>query len=172
MSLTWLSGEVLTAAKMNAREPLAPVRKAADESLTSSIALQDDDELVVALAAGRSYRIEAHLLVSGNTAGDVTIAWTTTGSIALLGNRTCLGPATTPTAGTTSADTTMRAARATTLGTSVNYGANSSAGYIRETFEVSCTVAGNLQLRWAQVVSNPAATIMSAGSWINITPID
>ena len=168
MSLAWSSGEVITAAKLNRNNPIT-VRKGSDESVTSSTAFQNDDALILPLVAGRSYRIELNLAETANTAGDIKLDWTTSGTITLLGQRFCQGPAigiTSPT------DTTMRSSRATALNTSVTYGGAATASYIRETFEVSCTVSGNLTLRWAQDTSNAGATTVIAGSWVTATPID
>ncbi len=171
MSLAWASGEVVTAAKLNRNNPIV-VRKGSDESVSSATTgttFQNDDALVVPLVAGRSYRIELNVAETANTAGDIKLDWTTTGTITLLGQRFCQGPAVTM---TSPSDTTVRAARATTLATSVSYGGAATAGYIRETFEVSCTVSGDLQLRWAQDTSNAGNTTVIAGSWISATPID
>ncbi len=168
MSLAWSSGETVTAAKLNRNNPIV-VRKGSDEAVTSSTAFQNDDALAVALVAGRSYRVELNLAETANSAGDIKLDWTTTGTITLLGQRFCLGPAVAMGGPT---DTTVRIARATTLATSVSYGGAATASYINEAFEVSCTSSGNLQLRWAQDTSNAGATTVIAGSWLSATPID
>src|SRR5574341_1924364 len=46
------------------------VRKTADESVTSSTTLQDDDHLVIAVEANTNYFIEAFLIYDGDAAGD------------------------------------------------------------------------------------------------------
>lgn len=168
MSLIWASGEVVTAAKLNRNNPVT-IRKGSDESVTSSIAPQNDDALIIPLVAGRSYRVELSIAATGNTAGDIKLAWANTGTITLLGQRFCRGPEL-ATGGPTA--TLMRSSRATALATTVSYGTTGTGGYIDESFEVSCTVSGNLQLQWAQDTSNAGATTVIAGSWLVATPID
>lgn len=166
MSLDWLAGEKLTAAKMNARQPLEVV-KATTETLASNTTLQNDDELFLDLAAGRTYEVEAHLGIAGDVAGDIKVAWSTTGSITLLAFRDCLGPAL---ATANISDTTVRTGQST-LGTTVSYGTAAGTGRVRESFVVSCTAAGRLQLQWAQNTSNAVVSSVGSGSFLIATPV-
>lgn len=170
MSLTWASGDTITAARLNNSNPLSVI-KASTENVNSSTTLQNDDELFLDLAAGRVYRVEAVLLIptSTSTVPNIKLAWSTTGTITQVGARTSVGPA----LGTT--DNSACSVRSTAHGltTAVAYGVPSSGntGSIRETMLVSCTAAGRLQLQWAQNTSNAATISVQSLSYITATPI-
>jgi hypothetical protein len=179
--LTWYGGERITAAKLNARLPIY-VPKSVAETVTSSTTLQDDDELVVTLSAGRSYDIELVLAVTtGTTGADVKLAWATTGTVTQTSTRACFGPgrftkdAAAETSNTASPyDSGMVRASRHNLTTSVAYGTDgSTASAILEKFTVSGGVSGGtLRLQWAQNVSSATATTVSTSSYLRATPVD
>jgi hypothetical protein len=74
---TFVPGEMLTAADVNLylENNLVAV-KAATESITSSVTLQDDDELFVPVAANSTYEINNLIRMDGATAGDFNFQYT------------------------------------------------------------------------------------------------
>lgn len=180
MAYPWTAHDILTAADLNAAIAKGIpkiVVKTADESVTSSTTLQDDNELLISLASGSSYLIEAHLLVSGAAAGDVKTAWARTGTLNQIGGRMVRGP------GINTTDVTAGAAAATTVGINRSSGGNAlttalasgvdgtAISYISEVFTLTSVVTGTLTLQWAQNTSSATATIMRAGSFLIVTPI-
>lgn len=134
------------------------VHKAANESVTSSAALQDDDHLFFTCPAGTTRVGEVVLFVdSGAEAADIALAMTTSTGTILYGVNG-LAPAST----TESGDAVFYASTAggATIG-------------IDDTFKTmvilkfSVTAGGTdatVKLRWAQGTSNATATTVLAGS--------
>src|SRR5262245_15271614 len=73
---TWVSGQVLTASDVNTWfVPIAAV-KTANESVTSSTTLQNDDELFVSVAANSTYLVQCYIKCDGAATGDIKLNWT------------------------------------------------------------------------------------------------
>lgn len=147
------------------------IRKAANESVTSSTTMQDDNDLVgIVLAPNQVYKVDFFPAATGAAAGDVKFAWTVTGTVAGLGTRTCLGSQT----GTT--DVTNNAVRSSrhNLTTSVAYGVDGTAtGMVWEAFLVEGgTLGGTLTLQWAQNTSNATATQLSTSTYMTIQEVE
>jgi hypothetical protein len=140
--------------------------KTADESLTSSTTLQDDDHLLVPLAVG-TYVVQAAYRVSGAAAGDVKIGWAFSGTA--TGYREGVGPSV-ATADVLAAAVAqpVRAATAGTgsdFATAVPYGVDgTNYSAVLESAVMVVTVAGTLKVQWAQNASSATATIVRQGS--------
>lgn len=152
--------------------PVRYKRKAANESVTSSTTMQDDNDIAgIALDADKVYLVDFYPSVSAAAAaGDVKFGWTTTGGVAGLGTRVCRGPQT----GTTDAtNTAMRVSRHN-LTTAVPYGHDGSTTCaIHETFLVETSAgAGTLTLRWAQNASSGTATTLSTSTYVVVTEVE
>lgn len=172
---TWVVGETVTAALLNAeiRDQVTALRadkqavyKTADESVTSSTTLQNDNHLLCSVAANAQYIIVARLAVNGSASGDFKMAWTfPTGTTTQRFSR---GPDASS-AGST-ASTTMRASGITNGHlVEINYGVftTGSQSYIEETLYVfTGGTAGTCQLQWAQNVSSATATTVEEGSFL------
>lgn len=179
MALTWAAGELLTAAKMNARLPLYVDKSAGAQSVVSSTTYVDDTALVLALPPNRTYMIYAQLSVTGSDAGDVKVQWGTTGDVATVVERANRGPTinTTNISGSAAASISggvNRASSGVSLGAaSTSYGlASDIAADVVEQFVVSTgPLGGNLQLKWAQRVSNATPTIVGVSSYLLATPV-
>lgn len=139
-------------------------RKTVDESVTSSVTLQNDDTFFIAINANEVWTIEAHLFVSGNTSGD--IQWAFNVPSGATGWNTGLRIIATATStndnGAWSAiedltDTGFRAS-GTVTGTPVHIQVNA--------IVINSSNAGNIQFRWAQNTSNATATTIEAGSYM------
>lgn len=162
-SPTWEIGEVLTAAGVNAWLVPATQSRTADQSVTSSTALVDDNTLAAAVAANATYHVEAVLIFVGGTQGssDLKIAWTAPAGVTM--NWVAAGKNTGGTNTWTDAQTTPGATVA--LGTS---GATVRMAKIEGTLVTGAT-AGTLQLQWAQNTSSGTATTMKTGSVLQLT---
>ena len=137
------------------------IKKSAVESVTSSIVMQNDDDLTVALDAGKTYWIQLFAGMGGATGG-----------VAQLTARHCQGPGVSV---TDVQDTGTRNA-IHDLVTDVLYGTdNIRSGSFSESFLVETTTAnaaGTLTLRWAQSGSNATATTVSPSAVMVVTEID
>jgi len=157
---TWTDGELVTKAIMDphvrdnflAVGPHLVVRKPSDESVTSSTVQQNDDHLVMAVAANEVWRFEYMLRVDKGPGG-MDIAWTF------------------PTAGYFSAQWMHGGTVDVHTGTSptADQGlATGTAGDIAVAYIVGVYAnganAGNLQLQFAQNASNGVAAIMKTNS--------
>lgn len=160
---TFVAGEVLTAADVN--EYLVNsryIRKASDESVTSSVTLQDDNELVISLDASETYELLLVATFVGATAGD--FKWQVTGP---AGATLCTASNGIQTAGTGSGDDLTEGYNQA-LPITQTYGAlpaQKSALYIHGLLVVAGT-AGNLTLQWAQGTSSATPTTVHAGSFV------
>ncbi|WP_328494096.1 hypothetical protein OHS59_16175 [Streptomyces sp. NBC_00414] len=115
--------------------------KTGDESVTSNATVQNDDELVVSVAANATYLVE------------VVAVWTNGGG----GFRAdFLGPT-----GATMVWTDNDGAGVQAIGTDVTFSATTGTS-MRGTLITSGT-SGTLQFRWAQNTSNAGATVLKAG---------
>lgn len=174
---TWVVGETVTAALMNQEirdqfndviADLDTVHKTADESVTSSTTLQNDNHLLVSVLANSEYEIIVRMAVNGGASGDVKMAWTVPSGT--TGQRFSSGPAVS--SATSTADTTVRASGLTdSFTTEINYGVFSTGqqSFIEETlYVVTAGTAGTVQLQWAQNASSATATTVEAGSYITV----
>lgn len=144
------------------------VKKTVDEGVTSSTTIQNDDALVVSLAANAEYELTCWVAANGSASGDIKMAWSLPAGV--TGQRYCLGPDTS--SATSTAATTMRASCLTdSFTTEINYGvfATNQQSLILETLYITTAgTAGNAQLQWAQNASSATATTVEAGSYIRI----
>lgn len=143
----------------------ALIVKSADESVTSSTALQDDDELLFAGAANTAYRFRLVAFVTGSINGDIKFGFTfpTGAGGATI---TWMGYGVVSTA-TTQADALHSAGyvASTTADQTLTFNAHGNGTLIiAEGYIEFGSTAGNLILRWAQGTSNATATIVKKGS--------
>lgn len=157
-----LAGQRITAGLLNSMLPLTVV-KAADESVTSSTALQDDNELVLPLAtAGATYDFSCYLDYEGAAigTGDLKITWTLPAGATLRYQMPSLGAG-----GATNEQNTYVAGSVPALGTK---GAGNLCGATLTGTLVVAATTGNLRLQWAQNTSSVTATIVHAQSSLTL----
>ena len=164
---TWTDGELVTKAIMDphvrdnflAVGPHLIVRKTADESVTSSVVLQNDDVLLMAVAANEIWKFELSLLVTGNATGDFFAAFTFPTSGTISAHSVHNG------AGGTVALQLFSSTTSPTSGRSfgLTNGSPPESILISGVY-VNGANAGNLQLQWAQNVSDATATVVKANS--------
>lgn len=137
------------------------IRKGSAETVTNSVALQNDEDLKIALKPGH-HRIEAFLSVSGPAAANVKTDWTFSGTSS-YSTRACVGPGLTS---TNPMDGTVKVTPSA-LSSVQAYGTDgTNYSLIREDIYIIVTTAGTLQLRWAQNTANASATSMLDSSRI------
>ncbi|MCX5587537.1 hypothetical protein [Streptomyces erythrochromogenes] len=156
---TLYAGQKFTALLASSMLPYT-VYKAADESVTSSTTLQDDNHLILPLAANATYTIEGGLFYDGQfNAGNLKMTWSLPSLATIVWSAN--GPAT--------GGAAAFASNAVTSG-NISIGTYGTGGS-KTTASISATVttfatAGNMTLRWAQDGSHATATTIYAGSWL------
>ena len=132
--------------------------KTADESVTSSTALQDDDHLTVTLKAGRKYAFRFYLLPNTTAAGGLKAAFGGTAT-----HTNILAAATVH-----FDDGTIGAQQITAAGAEapLSSAAGATVAVIEGVTEVNA--AGTFLLQWAQQSSNGTATTLQRGSYLEV----
>ncbi|MEU6294815.1 hypothetical protein [Streptomyces erythrochromogenes] len=169
---TWVVGEVVTAAMMNAEirnqftaliaaEP--EIVKSADTGRTSTTTLAADPHLALSVAANATYTIDGFIDYDGAFgAGGLKVDFT----LPLSANmRWTLH-------GNVVADTTQKAQTNTTDHTGSltvgTYGTGGLHTHARLAGHLTTVNAGTMALRWAQSSSNGTATTVYAKSWMRL----
>jgi hypothetical protein len=157
----WLAGNRITAGQLNAMLPLA-VTKPADEPVTSSTVMQNDNDLVLAVAANAAYTFSCYLNYEGGTinASDIKWQWVLPAGAHMTYWSASESPGGTLVAQLTNIESTVGAA-------ATNGAGNLRAVYMYGGVQTSST-AGNLQLQWAQNSSSATATIVHAKSTLTL----
>lgn len=156
---TLYSGQKFTAALAAAMLPNT-VYKAADEAVTSSTTLQDDNHLVLPLAANAVYTVQGALFYDGQyNAGNFKLTWSLPASATILWSAN--GPAT---GGAAPFGSQAVSSGNITLGT-YGTGGSKTTALVMATVTTFAT-AGNMLLRWAQDASHATPTTIYAGSWL------
>ena len=157
-----VAGSRITAALLQSVAPLAVI-KGADETVTNSTALQNDNELFVTCAANATYVFDCYLDFEGAavTTGDIQWQWSTPSGAtlryqpiyAVVGSGLAI-----------SAGTTVTGATTVSAGTN---GSGSLRGASMNGTLVMGSTAGNLQLKWAQnTANNSTGTTVHAQSYL------
>jgi hypothetical protein len=133
--------------------PLLTAVKEADESVTSSTTIQDDDDLQLTLAANSYYKLEAHVIVfSASATPDFRFQY-----VAADGTWDGLQEFITETLDL----------KESTPELNINLTSAGATQVIRLTASVQTGGSGGLfKLRWAQTTSNATATTVKAGSFM------
>ncbi|MFF7180129.1 collagen-like protein [Streptomyces sp. NPDC008121] len=136
--------------------------KLADEPVTLSTVLQDDDHLAIAVAANATYALDSYLDVEADPAADITLGWSAPAGATLSWTDSGIS------AGNTGNIGSLKQGRndlpATSgVGIVVAGSVVRPAGVLR-----TAGTAGTLRLRWAQTVSSATPTILKNGSWIRL----
>lgn len=145
------------------------VRKTADETVTSSNVLQDDDELKIPLLPNSIYEFELCAFFDAATTGDIKAAFTVpAGSVIIC--RTVM-----PASAASSAPVTMVSSVMVASGAASNasggIGAGAKAAYGVRGTVITGGTAGNLQFQFAQSVSDPTATTVFTNSYLKATRV-
>ena len=147
------------------------IRKAATEAVNTSTTLQDDNDLVFAVAASEVWAVRYVLRADGAVGGD--IKYHVNGPSGVGGWFGVVGPGTTATTFVNStvnneADTAVGGGGAPAAGT---YGASAWTAHYVEALVVNGATAGNVTLQWAQATSSGTDTRLAADSFLIATRI-
>ncbi len=172
---TWVTGETVTAALMNThiKDNLlaigehVKVVKSADESVTSSTTLQDDDELLFAVAANETWLYRFGIFATGNTTGEFKYKINGPTSHAM---RYGHGGAMEDTSATVSM---LRAGRDDIDIQPINVQTTPTAIMLQlDGIIANAGNAGNCTLRWAQNTSDGTATVVEQNSYLIATQVN
>jgi hypothetical protein len=165
---TWAVGELVSAADLNeqVRDNLLAIgqhyklRKTADESVTSSTTLQNDDTFVFAVGASTVWAVEGHFFYEAASAGGIKIVWVLPASSG-FGRISALVHTSTSTIQSLGADSAEAP-----IGANVGNGAGSPRLLrVSSLLEIGVN-AGNAQFQWAQNTSNGTATKLLTNSFL------
>jgi len=140
------------------------VLKASDETVNNSNALQDDDDLVSAVAANTNYIFRFVLFFTGNIAADIKFAITVPAAVTFL--RWGSGQMKYNVDGYNISMSPVVAASGTS--TPVASRGATEAQFIIDGVLSNGANAGNLQLQWAQNVANASDTQVLPGSSLTV----
>lgn len=160
------TGALQAAAGNDARfTAVARVYKSADETVTNSAALQNDDQLLFAIPASEAWAFKFVIFYNGGTTTDFKIGITVpTGATRLIWSS--IGPPT----GQTVLATINEMGPVTTSGGNVSFGGMGVGVPVMVTIDgtiLNGTTAGNVQLQWAQDVAAATNTVVQAGSYLD-----
>jgi hypothetical protein len=148
--------------------PIQSKAKHADETVTSSTTVQDDDHLTgFWLPAGRRFALEAGLSLIQNV-GDFRFKFNFTS--APVGSSDFIIWTATDVGGNHAGDMGQNVDgthAVTTMADAARYGLEITAG-----FQANATADSVMNFTWAQDTSSANATTVYAGSWIKLTKID
>lgn len=137
------------------------IRKTSNETVTSSTTLQNDNELVYAMAANTNYHFEISILYTGATAGDIKF------SIVVPSGGDLWASGLIPSGGTVSLFGPMAASGSVVSSVDALGATNPTMIFIRGVV-MNGSNAGDLQLQWAQGASSGTATTIYAGSYMKV----
>jgi len=174
---TWVVGEVVTAAQLNAeiRDQFTSLisddvvaRKTADETRASTTTMANDGALTIGVQANAAYALTGYIIYSQNLAASsstgIKIGWSApVGSTLQWTSGGTDGPTSLTGQDVTSQSLAQTRSLPSNLGTfmsAIPFGYLATAGS-----------AGTLALQWAQVASNATGTVVRAGSWIRLRRI-
>lgn len=165
---TWVASEIVTAAVMNAhvRDNFnainTAVAKTADETVSASTVIQDDDHLLISIGAAGTYHAEVQLWAfsSINAGGDIQCGFSfPTGTLDFAG----YGPHNQLASGSNENGEWSGSGYNATSGTTViPYGLSTTPGVaILLRARLVATATGTLRLRWAQLSASGTSTVRS-----------
>jgi len=134
-------------------------RSTGNETVNTSSTLQDDDQLVIALAASTNYAFQCYISYNSGTTPDIKFAFTVpSGATIRWGAPSARFEPT----GTASVSTSVTAS-----GSSLGFtgDASNDLDVLLTGTVANSTNAGNLTLQWAQQTSTASDTIRRANSW-------
>lgn len=157
----WLAGNRITAGQLNAGLPITII-KPADEPLTSNITLQNDNDLVISVAASTSWILDCWLDYEGGTINTSDLKWQWS----------------VPSLATMRYDARYQQPGGTVIsqlsntGSAIIAAATNGAGNLRSARMTGTIIvganAGPVQLTWAQNTTNATATIVHAQSYLKL----
>lgn len=150
------------------------ISKTADETITSSATLQNDDHLVLPAVANAVYMfaLDLYMIDTADFVGDFKMSFTCPAG-ATFDMHGSGAHATDLTAGTSANGEWIAKLATTSAGANLTFGCgNTSATGVRVYGRlVMSSTAGNFQLQWAQNASDASGTTLKAGSYMTMTRV-
>jgi hypothetical protein len=156
---TWVVGEVLAAADVNAWfVPLVAKKPTTQSVVSQATTMQNDTALVLPVAASAIYEMKAHIIYNAAAAADIILGWTAPAAAAMDWVTDGL-----ITSESTGIDAVSRSAQS--IGSQPGVGGDPTNRVVLP-YGILTTgaTAGNLQFQWMQNVSSATATQVVAGS--------
>lgn len=162
MTLVWTASELLTGRKFQDKNTLVAFKNG-KQSFSSTTSDQYDADLQLTLPAlSATYLVEANYGTSGNTAADITLAWSVTGGATAVRTMQAMALA-----GTTSSDTAIISRELSTAGWGAGTATTPAPCAVREKLIVTTSTEPSvLTLVWHQNASNAAWTSVHDYSWV------
>lgn len=160
----------LTALKNNVVAINGFVAKTADESVTSSTTLQNDNHLAYTIGATGTYVFEVVIFgtSAANAAGDIKVGFSfPTGTCRFAGS----GPDPGLASGSVQSGEWFVQLSATSGSTAIGYGLSTSTVRIVIEGTLAATATGTLQLMWAQASSSGSASTVKEGSYMRVAQV-
>jgi len=160
--VTFLALQELTAADLNAAftavTPLF-VRKTSDETVNNSAVLQNDDQLLLSVAANTVYELTSVIRYNSGATPDIKLHYTVPAGASL--RITVFAQAAAVFLGYNQDETT----------TAVNDGVGSATACLVKGIYIGGSNAGTLQLQWAQNTANASNTQVLIGSYMTLMKV-
>lgn len=139
------------------------IKKLVDQTITSSTALTNDNELLLPVVANATYEVTAHIIYTAGAAA-ATNGFKQGWSAPAGASMDWVGHGKIDTDGTNSAASVWMAALS--IGSQLSHGGAGATQLVvvdHGWLEIGAT-AGNLQFKWAQATSSGTGTVVKAGS--------
>jgi hypothetical protein len=159
-----VAGHAVTADEIGQLQPLMAT-KSADQSVTSSTTLVNDNELFVALSTSITYQVDWHFIYEGSTAGDFKYGFTYPAGATMSWGHTVVNP--TLGMDASSAFAYQRAGSGAAFACGGN-GAGQHLHIVGGGLLIVGGTAGNLQVQFAQNTSDGTASKMNLDSWLRL----
>jgi hypothetical protein len=140
--------------------------KTTDKSVTSSTTLSDDAQLTLPVLASTTYLLQAFLIVSGALAGDAKMGLTVP-----AGATYQLAPFTLANTATATSGSLETAITTTTVSIGIGAATPAKAGVVVTGTLVVAGTAGTCAVSFAQLASSGTASVLGAGSWLQLTRV-
>lgn len=157
MAITVAAGEIILADHHNNLVPLI-ARKTADETVNNSATMQDDNDMVLAVAANATYQIEGAWYYNTGTTPDIKMQFTFPAGLTMFYVVEGVAVSTSVLGQFKSIQTTV----------SILEGVAGDRIATIEGLVIVSSTAGNLRVQWAQNTANASDTKMLAGSYIKL----
>jgi hypothetical protein len=141
------------------------VIKPSDESVVSSITVQNDDHLFLSLAANTQYWFETFIIYDGHLDGGFRLNWTIPASAAIHWTHGGLRAS----AGTSVGEVSRTAFTDTVNPAQIGCVTGSVTTVVGEGRITTAGTAGTMRARWAQLTSHATATRVLTGSALLVT---
>jgi hypothetical protein len=145
--------------------------KTANETVTNSATLQNDDALFLPVLATVDYALDAFVIFTSGGTPDFKFGWTTPTGAALRVTYTTYSLASPVGTQLVDSRTTIDTASAAVPGGGTTF-TTQSAWIVIHGVYLAGGNAGTLQFQWAQNTADASNTTVYDGSWLRLTPLN